>query len=246
MIQHHHIPDRLIVLTFDDSNKSDLTVVAPILERHDFGGTFYVTRGLGAGANPEYFLSWNEIWQLDQRGFEIGNHTRSHPNVTELSKDALRFELQFIQNECEAHGIRSPVSFCYPGFCHSLSAMKVIQEENFQFARRGVFPEYRDNGSGGRGPTYDPGSDHHLLIPTTGYAGPEWNMRDLEWAVSQAHSGKLAVLTFHGVPGPLHPWVHTEPRDFENYMQYLHDRECSVIAVRDLARYIQHRPVHRT
>ena len=51
--------------------------------------------------------------------------------------------------------------------------MKVIQEENFKFARRGVFPEYRDNGSGGRGPAYDPGIDHQLLIPTTGYAGPD-------------------------------------------------------------------------
>ena len=41
------IPDRLVVLTFDDANKSDRTFVADILKKHGFGATFYVSEGLG-------------------------------------------------------------------------------------------------------------------------------------------------------------------------------------------------------
>ena len=36
------IPDKLIVLTFDDAPASHYTVVAPVLKQMGFGGTIYV------------------------------------------------------------------------------------------------------------------------------------------------------------------------------------------------------------
>ena len=50
--------------------------------------------------------------------------------------------------------------------------------------------------------------------------------------------GKIAVLCFHGVPSIEHPWVSTNLKDFEKYMQYLKDEGCTVIAMRDLAKYV--------
>ncbi len=35
------IPDGLVVLTFDDGNKSDYTYVGPLLRRYGFGATFF-------------------------------------------------------------------------------------------------------------------------------------------------------------------------------------------------------------
>ena len=37
------IPDKLVVLTFDDSVKSHYTVVRPILKKYGFGATFFIT-----------------------------------------------------------------------------------------------------------------------------------------------------------------------------------------------------------
>jgi len=37
------IPDKLVVLTFDDACLSHATLVAPLLKKHGFGATFYVT-----------------------------------------------------------------------------------------------------------------------------------------------------------------------------------------------------------
>ena len=37
------IPDKTVVLTFDDAQRSHLEFAAPILERHGFGATFFVT-----------------------------------------------------------------------------------------------------------------------------------------------------------------------------------------------------------
>ena len=54
----------------------------------------------------------------------------------------------------------------------------------------------------------------------------------------EGKNGKIAVLCFHGVPSIEHPWVSTNLKDFEKYMQYLKDEGCTVIAMRDLAKYV--------
>jgi len=40
------------------------------------------------------------------------------------------------------------------------------------------------------------------------------------------------------VPDNDHPWVHTPPALFEQYLTHLREEGCRVIAVRDLARYV--------
>ena len=45
------IPDRLVVLTFDDSAKSHYTVARPILLKYKFGATFFITEGFDFPTN---------------------------------------------------------------------------------------------------------------------------------------------------------------------------------------------------
>ena len=238
------IPDNLVVLTFDDGNKSDFANVPKVLKKHGFGATFYVTEGLGFLKNPQNYLSWEQIRQLHEMGYEIGNHTQHHRNVSHLKSEELAASLAHIDKRCAENKITKPVTFCYPGFHNNHASVKVLEKHGFLFARRGVGPEYKDPGKGARGPAYDPKVDDPLLVPTTGYAGPDWKMKDLKWAIDQAKDGKITVLCFHGIPAIEHPWVSTDIKDFEKYMQYLKDEGCTVIAMRDLAKYVNpnHRP----
>ena len=48
------IPNGLVVLTFDDGNKSDFTYVAPLLKQYGFGATFYITEGLNFLTNKQH------------------------------------------------------------------------------------------------------------------------------------------------------------------------------------------------
>ena len=75
------IPDGLVVLTFDDSVASHATFVAPLLKKHGFGATFYITEGFEFVQDKEHYLTWAQIKQLNADGFEIGNHTRAHKGV---------------------------------------------------------------------------------------------------------------------------------------------------------------------
>ena len=56
--------------------------------------------------------------------------------------------------------------------------------------------------------------------------------------MAQARGGRVAVLQFHGVPDGEHPWVNTPRERFEEYMAWLHAEGCTVIALRDLARFV--------
>ena len=234
------IPDRLLVLTFDDGNKSDFAYVAPLLQEYGFGASFYVTEGLGYrdDVDKQHYTSWDEFRKIHEMGFEVGNHTRDHPDMATLSKPDIRANLELIEQRCVEHRIPSPTTFVYPGWRHSLPVVEVLAEKGYVFARRGVSPEYPDQGRGARGRAYDPQVDHPLLIPTTGYTGPDWRFEDLVWTVEQAANGKIAVLVYHGVPALDHPWVSTEPSQFVRDMDYLKQQNCKVIALRDLVKYV--------
>jgi peptidoglycan/xylan/chitin deacetylase (PgdA/CDA1 family) len=231
------IPDGLVVLTFDDGNKSDYTYVGPLLKRYGFGATFFITEGLNFLNNKAHYVTWEEVRALHEDGFEIGNHTRHHKNVNTQSKAELLADVIHIDNRCEEYGIPVPETFGYPGDSHGPEAVEVLMKKGVRFARRGIAPEYPYHLEGGRGPAYAPDVHHPLLLPTTGASGPNWGFADLVWAVEQAKDGKIAILTFHGVPALEHPWVNTSPELFKTYMDYLRDNSYTVIALRDLAKY---------
>src|SRR6185436_9635171 len=75
------VPDKLVVLTFDDSVASHHAVVRPILKRYGFGATFFITEGFSFRTNKQDYMTWEQIKELHEDGFEIGNHTRDHMGV---------------------------------------------------------------------------------------------------------------------------------------------------------------------
>ncbi len=232
------IPNRLVALTFDDGPKSQYTFAAPLLKECGFNATFYITEGLRFLVDKDRYMTWEEVAALDRDGFEIGNHTQHHNNVTQQSPMELRADIDHIDKRCLENGIIEPTTFCYPGYSNDPEAVAVLRERGFRFARRGTDPEFPYDNEGGRGPAYDPAIHDPLLIPTAGASGPKWDFDDFLWTLDQARDGHIAVLTFHGVPDLDHPWVDTKPDLFERYVTHLRDNDFTVVALRDLDRHI--------
>jgi peptidoglycan/xylan/chitin deacetylase (PgdA/CDA1 family) len=230
------IPDKLVVLTFDDASKSHFTVARPVLKKYHFGATFFVTEGWDFATNKKDYLTWQEIAKLHQDGFEIGNHTRDHLPVTDRTLRELADQVRTLNARCKEHGVPEPVSFAYPGNAIHRDALPVLKALGIKFARRGGSPEhpYKE----GRGFAYQPGLDHPLLIPSAGDARPTWGLEDFKRAVGQARHGQVAVLQFHGVPDTAHNWVTSTREQFEGYMKFLAQNGFKVIALRDLAKYV--------
>jgi len=237
------IPDKLVVLTFDDSVKSHFTAVRPILLKYKFGATFFITEGFDFKTNKNHYMTWEQISQLHRDGFEIGNHTRDHmslaankPDLLKQQLGQIKEQLEAINKRCQQNGIPRTTSFAYPGNGIDPAALPILSELGIKFARRGGAPEYPYKE--GKGFAYEPGLDHPLLIPSAGDARPDWELDDLKLALSKAQFGRIAVLQFHGAPDLAHAWVNTPLAKFEQYMSYLAVNGYKVIAMRDLAKYV--------
>lgn len=122
---------RTVAVTFDDAHGSVFDLARPILEEVGFPATVFVPtdyagterlmgwqgydRWLGTEHESELrCLSWGELTDLQDAGWEIGSHTCSHPHLTQLDDDELERELVQSRQTCEERSGRPCVSLAYP------------------------------------------------------------------------------------------------------------------------------------
>lgn len=239
------VPDKLVVLTFDDAVKSHRTFVAPLLKELGFSATFFVThKWMDDRTN---FMTWEEIGEIHELGFEIGNHSWTHDDFSQ-PKNAARLagELSLVDRALAQTKAKvpRPLSFAYCGNTFGPEAVQRLVDLGYKFARRGEMPEAH-YGTLEIGATYDPKRHHPLLIPTTGDAYPNWSLEHLKAVVARATNGQAVVLQFHGVPDVAHPWVHTPPDRFREYMAYLKENHFRCIAMRELEPFIDREQLPR-
>ena len=83
-----------VLITFDDAFEDFAEVAAPILKRHGFSALVFVpTRRLskpegwhGANDPARPLMDWDAIRSLAKDGIEFGGHSRTHANLTKISK----------------------------------------------------------------------------------------------------------------------------------------------------------------
>jgi len=208
------IPDKLIVLTFDDGPLSGYTVCAPILKSLGFGGSFYVCDFDSFKSRKDWYMTWRQMKAMDDLGLEIGNHSAGHFSGYGAM---LNMEDQLLANHAP-----KPTTITWPLGGAAMTDVPAFVSNGYLFARGGYSRPYR--------PTVDNGFD----IPSVGL----YNMPDFVKMVRQATGGKIIVIMYHGVPDMEHPPCTVEPTVFKEQMQYLKDNKYKVIALRDLAEYV--------
>jgi peptidoglycan/xylan/chitin deacetylase (PgdA/CDA1 family) len=84
------IPQRSIVITFDDGHQSNITRGFPLLESYGFRAEFFITTGC---IGREGWMSKEDIRWLKAKGMGIGSHSVSHPMLDELNEPDIYREL---------------------------------------------------------------------------------------------------------------------------------------------------------
>ena len=217
----------IVVLTFDDAEISHYTNVAPLLKKYDFNATFFVCEfPCKTEEEKPFYMSWEQIKELNDQGFEIGNHTGHHKNVTKLSRSEIVKEVQYIENKCKQYNIPHPVTFAYPGNRSDSASVAVLDSLGYHFARVGSSRPYNSE------------SDINLQIPSYTTASTEKLKTRVHKALQNLKPKQIMVLTFHGIPDIIHPDYSTTTEHLEEIFKLLSNKNYHVIAMKELNSYI--------
>ena len=121
-------PSHAVAVTFDDGCETDLLSAAPILEKFNFGATFYVVTG---SVGKPGCLSLSQLRELKDGGFEIGCHSMTHPYLSDLDEAGLQREIAEAKTQLEQM-LGSPVEhFSCPGGRSDARAVQVARSAGF-------------------------------------------------------------------------------------------------------------------
>ena len=128
------LPEKPIILSFDDGYEDNWRVVLPMLEERGMKAVFYmVTNSIG---KPGY-LTWDNLFDMERSGMEIGSHTANHLPLTTLSPEKQREELRLSKLMLEWKGMKTIYSFSYPNGSYNAGVVTMLAEEEYLTAVTG-------------------------------------------------------------------------------------------------------------
>jgi Predicted xylanase/chitin deacetylase len=120
-----------ISYTFDDGLAEHYSLVAPAMEKLGFRGTFWVNgRTIADTAYQRGFtrMTWKQMRKMANNGHEISSHGWTHRNVTKLSPEELRYELEHNDTVIFNNTGVFPRTFCYPGNAKNNATIAYAEE----------------------------------------------------------------------------------------------------------------------
>jgi peptidoglycan/xylan/chitin deacetylase (PgdA/CDA1 family) len=124
------LPEKPIVLTFDDGYRDAYTNAFPLLKQYGFPGTFFlVTRRIDEG-NPDY-LTWDMVVEMHAAGMSMQPHGYTHADLRGKSVDFLVYEIVGAKEAIEARTGETARFFCYPSGSYDGLTIDVLRSANF-------------------------------------------------------------------------------------------------------------------
>ncbi len=137
------LPDKPVVITFDDGYEDNFIHAMPIMSSYDFHGTvFPISNWVGLTNdfedkpnNPKCtMMNWDQLkmWLAD--GMELGSHTCSHADLTRIGLSELEDELYISRETFQKYLGFSPETLCYPYGRHNRLVRRTAAEAGYRGA----------------------------------------------------------------------------------------------------------------
>ena len=131
------LPDKPVILTFDDGWREQYTTVFPILRRYGLVATFFPpTQWVG---NSSLTLTWAQIEEMSLAGMEFGSHTVNHHILPKETPDEVRRQLTQSKATLEQHTHKPVIALAYPTGAYSPAVVAWVPEAGYR-AAVGIFP----------------------------------------------------------------------------------------------------------
>jgi peptidoglycan/xylan/chitin deacetylase (PgdA/CDA1 family) len=123
------LPEKPIILTFDDGYRDFYTDAYPILKKYQVPATAYVVPGFLDKPN---YLFKTQLDEINKDGLvEIAAHTVHHVYLKGMNAERARVEIQQSKTELEQAIQKPVVSFAYPYGAFDLEIAKQVEAAGF-------------------------------------------------------------------------------------------------------------------
>lgn len=126
LIYNKTLPEKPVMITFDDSRVEHSAIAAPVLEKQGFRGVFFI---MTITYNKKNYMTTDQIAQMAKAGHTIGLHTWDHTMVTKF-KTTEDWEKEIVKpKEKLAKIISKPVEyFAYPNGVYNHKAVEELSK----------------------------------------------------------------------------------------------------------------------
>jgi peptidoglycan/xylan/chitin deacetylase (PgdA/CDA1 family) len=136
------LPERPVLLTFDDGYQDFEDDAWPLLRRYGFSATVFLVSGRIGGMNDwdgdlggdVPVLTWSSILQLQRQGVVFGSHSVTHPRLTTLSPEQVAEQGRQSRALLERRLGRPVQMFAYPYGDLDDDVVRLIGECGYRFA----------------------------------------------------------------------------------------------------------------
>lgn len=137
------LPERPVVLTFDDGYADFFTEALPVLKRYSFVATLYVATAFvggtsrwlqNVGESERRMLTWDQLIEISASGIECGGHSHSHPRLDTLPHPRARDEIIRSRRLLADHLEQEIFSFAYPYGYHTARVRQLVREAGYTSA----------------------------------------------------------------------------------------------------------------
>jgi len=137
------VPERAVLLTFDDCYEELVDVARAILQPRDIRAIAFAVSGMASGTNEWdqrigarqlQLLDSTGLRELRELGVEIGCHSRSHRCLPTLSDQELDEETRMAADDIEGMGLPRPRFLAFPHGEHDVRSRIAVQRAGFTAA----------------------------------------------------------------------------------------------------------------
>ncbi|MBS4059497.1 MAG: polysaccharide deacetylase family protein [Bacteroidetes bacterium] len=209
-----------VSISFDDGWSSIYENAFPILNKYDLPATvFVVTSYIGSEKN---FMDWNELLILSRHGkWEIGSHSHTHPDLTTLKKEEIKYELNQSKEILISKGFY-PTGFASPYGQFNEAVIDIVRKYYLYHRNAGRPPWYNsiDN--------IDAFNIHSVTIYY------DTSYEEIKFKIDKAIAEKKwLILNFHDIVEGKPKHYQSNVEVLENTAKYLKDSKVKVITISD-------------
>ena len=130
------LPEKTVVLTFDDGWKTQYKYAVPILEKYNFTATFFIVTSYING-NYNAYMNWDNLKDLVAHNFDIESHTENHLILTKINSQKLITELTDSKKTLEDKLAIKVIALAYPNYVQNQNVRDVVKSSGYIGARAG-------------------------------------------------------------------------------------------------------------